>query len=182
MIESNLAVTETSATTTPGSPSGAPRRVRRQPLLTIETTRASLKQAFIMLRPDVQWKNPVMFVVEVGAVLTFLFIFSATTAAVSRYFIALDAWLWATVLFANFATALAEARGKLKQNLSDAAVATRSPIGSRTTMKSKRYRPPIYDPAIASWSRQGKWFPATAKSSKASPRSMNRPLRANRLR
>ena len=53
-----------------------------------------------------------MFVVEVGAVLTFLFIFSATTAAVSRYFIALDAWLWATVLFANFATALAEARGK----------------------------------------------------------------------
>ena len=112
MIESNLAVAETSATTTPGSLPGAPRRVRRQPLLTVETTLASLKQAFIMLRPDVQWKNPVMFVVEVGAVLTFLFIFSATTAAVSRYFIALDAWLWATVLFANFATALAEARGK----------------------------------------------------------------------
>jgi len=78
----------------------------------METTLQSIKQAFIMLRPDVQWKNPVMFVVEVGAVLTFLFIFSATSAAVSRYFIALDAWLWATVLFANFATALAEARGK----------------------------------------------------------------------
>ena len=35
---------------------------------------AALKQAFVMLRPDIQWKNPVMFVVEVGAFLTLLFI------------------------------------------------------------------------------------------------------------
>jgi potassium-transporting ATPase ATP-binding subunit len=90
----------------------APRRQRRLPLITAETGWAALKQSFVMLRPDIQWKNPVMFVVEVGAVLTFLFIFSAPTAAVARYFIALDAWLWVTVLFANFATALAEARGK----------------------------------------------------------------------
>ena len=70
-----------------------------------------------MLRPDIQWKNPVMFVVEVGAVLTLLFIIAAAwgggTSQVSiGYFIALDAWLFLTVLFANFATALAEARGK----------------------------------------------------------------------
>jgi potassium-transporting ATPase ATP-binding subunit len=110
MNESTTATIAPSPTASPGL--GAPKRHRRQPLLTAETSMQALKQAFVMLRPDVQWKNPVMFVVEVGAVLTFLFIFSATSAAVSHYFIALDAWLWATVLFANFATALAEARGK----------------------------------------------------------------------
>jgi K+-transporting ATPase ATPase B chain len=70
-----------------------------------------------MLRPDLQWKNPVMFVVLVGAVLTLLYIVEAALGASSSqvsisYFIALDVWLFLTVLFANFATALAEARGK----------------------------------------------------------------------
>jgi len=70
-----------------------------------------------MLRPDIQWSNPVMFVVEIGAVLTLLFVIQAlvsTSASIVpiTYFIALDAWLFLTVLFANFATALAEARGK----------------------------------------------------------------------
>jgi K+-transporting ATPase ATPase B chain len=78
---------------------------------------AALKQAFVMLRPDIQWKNPVMFVVEVGAFLTLLFIVQAAWGKQASqvpiaYFIALDAWLFLTVLFANFATALAEARGK----------------------------------------------------------------------
>ena len=95
----------------------AVRRVKGRRLLEAETTKTALKQAFVMLRPDVQWKNPVMFVVEVGAVLTLLFILKAawwgSTSQVSLgYFIALDAWLFLTVLFANFATALAEARGK----------------------------------------------------------------------
>ncbi len=58
-----------------------------------------------------------MFVVEIGAALTLLFILQAlVSTSVSQvpitYFIALDFWLWVTVLFANFATALAEARGK----------------------------------------------------------------------
>jgi K+-transporting ATPase ATPase B chain len=97
-------------------PSGE-RREKGRKLLEAETTRTALRQAFVMLRPDIQWKNPVMFVVEVGAVLTLLFIldwaFGAGVSQVSMgYFIALDAWLFLTVLFANFATALAEARGK----------------------------------------------------------------------
>ena len=70
-----------------------------------------------MLRPDVQWKNPVMFVVEIGAVLTLLYVIQGalgqSSSAVSLgYFVALDVWLWLTVLFANFATAVAEERGK----------------------------------------------------------------------
>jgi len=94
-----------------------PRRTRRQALLAPELVRAALKQSFVMLRPDLQWTNPVMFVVEVGAFLTLLFVVQAAIAGSSSqvpvsYFIALDAWLFLTVLFANFATALAEARGK----------------------------------------------------------------------
>jgi len=101
-------------------PAGQPRpmrRMKRKALLEKETTVTALKQAFAMLRPDVQWKNPVMFVVEVGAFLTLLYILGAAWGSEASevplsYFIWVGAWLFLTVLFANFATALAEARGK----------------------------------------------------------------------
>jgi len=104
-----------SETPTPMSP--PPRRIRSRALFEPELVRQALRQSFVMLRPDVQWANPVMFVVEIGAVLTLLFIFQAAIGASASqvsisYFIGLDFWLWLTVLFANFATALAEARGK----------------------------------------------------------------------
>src|SRR6516165_8237722 len=94
-----------------------PRRTRRIALFAPELMGPALRQAFVMLRPDIQWANPVMFVVEIGAFLTLLFVieaalgYSASQVSIS-YFIALDVWLFLTVLFANFATALAEARGK----------------------------------------------------------------------
>jgi len=70
-----------------------------------------------MLRPDIQWKNPVMFVVEIGAFLTLFYLIQAAlgrseSQVSTGYFVALDIWLFLTVLFANFATALAEERGK----------------------------------------------------------------------
>jgi potassium-transporting ATPase ATP-binding subunit len=94
-----------------------PRRIRSRKLFEPELVRDALKQSFVMLRPDIQWSNPVMFVVEIGAVLTLLFIIQALVSTSASqvpitYFIALDFWLFVTVLFANFATALAEARGK----------------------------------------------------------------------
>jgi potassium-transporting ATPase ATP-binding subunit len=94
-----------------------PRRIRSRKLFDPEIMLDALKQSFVMLRPDIQWCNPVMFVVEIGAVLTLLFIIQAlVSTSVSQvpitYFVALDFWLFLTVLFANFATALAEARGK----------------------------------------------------------------------
>ena len=94
-----------------------PRRVRSRKLFEPELVRDALKQSFVMLRPDIQWSNPVMFVVEIGSVLTLLIIIQALLSTSASqvpitYFVALDFWLWLTVLFANFATALAEARGK----------------------------------------------------------------------
>src|ERR1700723_635551 len=87
---------------------------RRRDLFSSQIVVTALKESFVMLRPDIQWKNPVMFVVEIGAFLTLLFVIKAAMGkAVSQvsinYFIALDVWLFLTVLFANFATALAEA-------------------------------------------------------------------------
>ncbi len=70
----------------------------------------ALGDAFQKLDPRLMVKNPVMFVTLVGAVLTTAGIF---TAATDRGFIAqLAVWLWFTVLFANFAEAVAEGRGK----------------------------------------------------------------------
>jgi K+-transporting ATPase ATPase B chain len=70
----------------------------------------ALGGAFKKLNPRLMIKNPVMFVTMIGAVLTTVAIFTAST---DRGFIAqLAVWLWFTVLFANFAEAVAEGRGK----------------------------------------------------------------------
>jgi K+-transporting ATPase ATPase B chain len=66
--------------------------------------------SFRKLDPRLMVKNPVMFVTMIGAVLTTVQVF---TAAAERRFVAqLAIWLWFTVLFANFAEAIAEGRGK----------------------------------------------------------------------
>jgi potassium-transporting ATPase ATP-binding subunit len=68
----------------------------------------SLPDAFKKLDPRVQVKNPVMFVVEVGAVLTLYTAIRTPTA----FNWTIVVWLWLTVLFANLAEAVAEGRGK----------------------------------------------------------------------
>jgi K+-transporting ATPase ATPase B chain len=74
----------------------------------------AIGDAFKKLNPRLMIKNPVMFVTQVGAVLTTVGLF---TASAQRGFIAqLAVWLWFTVLFANFAEAIAEGRGKAQAN------------------------------------------------------------------
>ena len=80
--------------------------------------RALLKQAigqsFVKLSPNIQWRNPVMFVVYIGSILTTLLglqelLGKTGTAA---FTLTVSLWLWFTVLFANFAEAVAEGRSK----------------------------------------------------------------------
>jgi potassium-transporting ATPase ATP-binding subunit len=75
---------------------------------------SALSRSLVMLDPRAMVKNPVMFVTEAGAVLTTLIaILNATTGAGQQiYTVAVMVILWLTVMFSNFAEALAEARGK----------------------------------------------------------------------
>jgi len=70
--------------------------------------RPALLDAFRKLDPRVQWRNPVMFVVYVGSFFTTLLAFQQPEG----FTISVSLWLWFTVLFANFAEALAEGRSK----------------------------------------------------------------------
>ncbi|MDE2078651.1 MAG: potassium-transporting ATPase subunit KdpB [Burkholderiales bacterium] len=78
------------------------------PLFDPVLVKPALLDAFKKLDPRVQWRNPVMFVVYVGSAFT-----TALSIDKSDFFtIAVTIWLWFTVLFANFAEALAEGRSK----------------------------------------------------------------------
>ena len=72
----------------------------------------ALASAFAKLNPRVQWRNPVMFVVYIGSIATTLMALSALQEPGAWFTAAIAAWLWFTVLFANFAEALAEGRSK----------------------------------------------------------------------
>jgi potassium-transporting ATPase ATP-binding subunit len=90
------------------------RGVRARPLFDREILRRAIKDSFVKLNPLLVAKNPVMFVVEVGAALTTVFVVKDAIARAGGVFfgIQIALWLWFTVLFANFAEAMAEARGK----------------------------------------------------------------------
>jgi K+-transporting ATPase ATPase B chain len=73
--------------------------------------------AFAKLNPRTQWRNPVMFIVYIGSILTTLLwvhalSFPGDTGMKPGFVLAITVWLWFTVLFANFAEALAEGRSK----------------------------------------------------------------------
>ncbi|EMF03211.1 potassium-transporting ATPase subunit KdpB [Serratia marcescens] len=77
--------------------------------------RTALIDALKKLDPRVQWRNPVMFVVYIGSLLTtaiWLAILTGQTDGAAAFTGSVSLWLWFTVLFANFAEALAEGRSK----------------------------------------------------------------------
>lgn len=64
------------------------------------------------LDPRNLWKTPVIFCVEISAILTTIFLFQNGTGESFAFTLQIAIWLWSTVLFANFAEAIAESRGK----------------------------------------------------------------------
>ncbi len=90
------------------------RLTRARPLFDPEIVRRAIRDSFRKLNPLTLLKNPVIFVVEVGAALVTVFLVRDLFTGVSNngFAIQIAVWLWFTVLFANFAEAMAEARGK----------------------------------------------------------------------
>jgi potassium-transporting ATPase ATP-binding subunit len=92
------------------------RHARRLRLFEPALVRMATWRSFVMLDPRNMMRNPVMFLVEVGTVLTAIItvqsILNHAATGLIIYQASLTAWLLITVLFANFAEALAEARGK----------------------------------------------------------------------
>jgi K+-transporting ATPase ATPase B chain len=75
----------------------------------------AIKASFTKLSPRVQWRNPVMFVVYIGSIVTTLLGLQALQGhgeAPAGFILTIALWLWFTVLFANFAESLAEGRSK----------------------------------------------------------------------
>ena len=97
-----------------GAPAGGPRQRRRAGASMKDLVGPAVRSSLAKLDPRDVARNPVMFVVEVGSVVTTIaFIAALTGSGQSALFVGLVCgWLWFTVLFANFATAMAEGRGK----------------------------------------------------------------------
>jgi K+-transporting ATPase ATPase B chain len=113
-------------------------------LVTRGILREALAESLVKLLPQYQWKNPVMFVVYIGSFLTTILWIQALAGkgeAPAAFILAVTVWLWFTVLFANFAEAVAEGRSKAQ------AAALKS--AKRDTMAKKLDKPA----RTANWSR-----------------------------
>jgi K+-transporting ATPase ATPase B chain len=89
--------------------------LKKQPSYRREIYQRAVWESFVKLDPRVEVRNPVMFVVEVGSLLTTVLWIQALLGqgeAPTTFIGAVALWLWFTVLFANFAEAVAEGRGK----------------------------------------------------------------------
>jgi potassium-transporting ATPase ATP-binding subunit len=89
---------------------------KKNNFLDIEVFKKALTGAFLKLNPRIQLKNPVMFVVYIGAI--FVLLLFIKNILFERFFssfnLQITIWLWITLLFANFAEAIAEGQGKAR--------------------------------------------------------------------
>ena len=91
------------------------KEVRKLSMLSSALVKPAIVDSFRKLSPRAQAKNPVMFVVYVGSILTtilWIMALRGQAEAPAGFILAVSVWLWFTVLFANFAEALAEGRSK----------------------------------------------------------------------
>ena len=144
-------------------------QAKARPLFDPAIVGQAVIDSFKKLTPQRQIRNPVMFVVYVGSILTTLLFFHALVGkgeAPAGFILAVSVWLWFTVLFANFAEAMAEGRGKAQ------AASLRK---ARRDIQAKRLPRPERGAAftwslarrsertIPSWSRPGISSPPTAR-------------------
>jgi K+-transporting ATPase ATPase B chain len=110
--------------------------------------RRAIRESFPKLDPRLMAKNPVMFVVEIGSVITTIILLQGILGIVAvnvGFVLQVTIWLWFTVLFSNFAEAIAEARGKaqadtLRSMRSDTPAKLLQADGSTKTVSSTELR------------------------------------------
>ena len=88
----------------------SPMKPRKKAVWEWKIVSRAILEAFLKLNPRKMMGNPVMFVVEIGSVITTALLFKG--GASFKFNLQITCWLWFTVLFANFAEAMAEGRGK----------------------------------------------------------------------
>src|SRR5512135_2895903 len=116
---------------------------KTRPLFDPPILRRAILDSFAKLDPRHQIRNPVMFVVEVGSALTTLLFVQALFGqgeAPATFILAITVWLWFTVLFANFAEAMAEGRGKAQ---ADALRKARREITAKKLTRPHRNAPTV---------------------------------------
>jgi potassium-transporting ATPase ATP-binding subunit len=115
-----------------------PTPAKSRPLFEGPIVRRAVLESFRKLTPAVQVRNPVMFVVYVGSILTsglFIHALVGTGEAPPAFIFSVSVWLWFTVLFANFAEAMAEGRGKAQ---ADALRRTRRDVQAKKLARPER--------------------------------------------
>ena len=146
----------------------------------------AIGDSFRKLNPRAMARNPVMFIVEAGALLTTVLCIADWSKGSSQenvFALLVALWLWATVLFANFAEAMAEGRGKAQAaTLRKTRAETMARVRLADGTIEERALDPARPSATCAWSSPARSSPATATSSRGSPRSTNRPSPASRLR
>ena len=118
-------------------------KIKSFSLLNKQILRQTIVDAFLKLNPLHLIKNPVMFVVEIGCILTTVLFFQTLFGhgeEPASFIMAISIWLWFTLLFANFAEAVAEGRGKAQ---------ARSLKGSRREVMAKLLQEPDRDAEVA---------------------------------
>jgi len=132
----------------------------------------ALRQSFVKLDPRTLVRNPVIFLVELGAAITTVLylrdLLQGDGFNLLRFELQVVLWLWFTVLFANFAEAIAEGRGKAQ---AASLRRTRTESSARRVRADGRFEDvpgSLLRKATSSSSKPASLSPATATSSKAS--------------
>src|SRR5690242_19692671 len=86
------------------------KKPRKKAIWEWKIVRRALMDSLLKLNPRNMMANPVMFIVEIGSVITTALLFKG--GAAFEFNLQITLWLWFTVVFANFAEAMAEGRGK----------------------------------------------------------------------
>jgi K+-transporting ATPase ATPase B chain len=121
-------------------------RAKKRSLFDLAIVMPAIVESFKKLNPVHMVKNPVMFVTEVGAAVTTVELFFARAHGESPAFVLqITLWLWFTVLFANFAEAMAEGRGKaqadaLRKSRTRAMANKLGPTGSTSIVPAESLR------------------------------------------